>query len=253
MKLLNDFAPIPMSAHEAAQPFLVPRSGDRVRYELHLPSSEELLSEVLKRPGDFVTKGKFDASGVFVVDHGQRIVAVERDSQLGLIERREFSSLQQCFEVLLPLYRRFLSMEFDYFAVNLLWDESLFPKQWRYTPELTLGILQKSLQSPDAFHSAPTRAYPPLADVIALLLPHKSKFLDERHSDGPHLVKTQKGYAFRWYERGQVYEDLEYSAFEDALRKYLEGFMLPVLLEPRPRFSRLNLLQYSWNEGEPPS
>jgi hypothetical protein len=252
MKVLNDFAPIPMSAREAAHRLLAPSPSHPVRYELHLPSSQELLSEVLKRPEHFVTHGRFDATGVFVVDHGERVVAVERDQHFGLIERREFSSLQQCFETLLPLYRRFLKAEFDQFAYNLIWDEGLFPRQWRYTAGLTLGILQKSLQSPDAFHSAPTRTYPPLGDVIALLLPHESKLLDERHSDGSHLVRTQKGYAFRWYERGQLYEETEYSGFEDALRKYLEGFMPPSLLLPRTRFSRLTSLEYNWKQGEPP-
>lgn len=185
--------------------------------------------------------------------HGDRVVAVERDPHAGIIERREFSSLQQCFEVLLPLFRRFLEAEFSYFASNLIWDQDLFPRQWRYTTGLTLSVLQKSMQSPDEFHSAPTRTYPPLADVIALLLPHKAKLLDDRHSDGAHLTKTQKGYAFRWYERGQLYGDKEFSGFEDALREYLGGFLMPDLLQPRPRFSRLTSLEYNWNEGDPPS
>ncbi len=253
MKLLHDFAPIPMSASEAAHRLLPSPPRRPVHYELHLPSSQELLSEVLKRPQHFVTEGRFDASGVFVVDHGDRVVAVERDQHFGIIERREFSSLQQCFEVLLPLYRRFLKAEFDQFAYNLIWDDGLFPRKWRYTAELTLGVLQKSLQSPDAFYSAPTRTFPLLEDVIALLLPHESELLDEGHSDGSHLVKTQKGYAFRWYERGQLYEDTEYSGFEDALRKYLEGFMPPEVLQPRTRFSRLTSLEYSWKGREPPA
>ncbi|MFP2907168.1 hypothetical protein ACLESD_19385 [Pyxidicoccus sp. 3LFB2] len=252
MKVLNDFAPIPMPAREAAHPFLAPRASEPVRYALHLPSAQELLGEVLKRPGDFVTKGEPEASGVFVVDHGDKVVSVERDPYSGLIERREFPSLQHCFEALLPLYRRFLKAEFDFFTANLLWDESLFPRQWRYTTELTLGILQKSLRSPDAFHSAPTRTYPPLAEVIALLLPHEARLLDDRQSDGPHLSRTKKGYVFRWYERGQLHGEEAYRTFEEALRKFLEGFMLPDLLQPRPRFSRLTPLEHSWSEGEPP-
>jgi hypothetical protein len=251
MKVLNDLAPIPMSAHEAAHRLLAPPSSNPVRYALHLPSAQELLREVLKRPEHFVTRGRFDASGVFVVDHGDRVVAVERD-QFGIVERREFSSLQQCFEALLPLYRRFLKAEFDQFTYNHIWDESLFPVNWRYTAELTLGILQKSLQSPEEFHCAPVRTYPPLADVIALLLPHESKLLSERHSDGSHLVKTKKGYALRWYERGVLYGEKEYSGFEDALRAYLEGFVPPGYIRPPTRFSRLSSLEYNWKGGEPP-
>ena len=252
MKILNDFEPIPMSASEAAHPFLGAPPMDSRRFEMHLPSSQELLGEVLKRPEHFITKGRFDAGGVFVVDHGDKVVAVERGPRVGVIERREFSSLQQCFEVLLPLFRRFLKAEFNYFAFNLIRDPDLFPRQWRYTTELTLSVLQKSMQSPADFYSAPTRTYPPLADVIAFLLPHEAKLLDDRLSDGPHLVKTRKGYAFRWYERGQTEVDKEFSGFEDALREYLGAGMMRDLTGPRPRFSRLTSLEYNWNEGDPP-
>ncbi|NMO21559.1 hypothetical protein HPC49_31825 [Pyxidicoccus fallax] len=206
----------------------------------------------MKRPEDFVTRGRFDASGVFIVDQGGSVVAVERNKHAGIIYRREFSSLQPCFEFLLPLFRRFLKSEFDSFAINLLWDDDLFPRDWRYTTELTLNILQKSLQSPDAFHSAPTRTFPPIEDVIALLAPHKSQLIDEHLSDGPHLVRTQKGYAFRWYERGQTYEDKEYNRFEDALRQYLELYIRPDSLLPRPRFCRLDWFEFHWKEEQDP-
>jgi hypothetical protein len=68
MKVLHDFAPIPMSASEAAHRLLPSPARGSVHYELHLPSSEELLREILKRPTHFVTEGKFahaDAEAIF--------------------------------------------------------------------------------------------------------------------------------------------------------------------------------------------
>jgi hypothetical protein len=251
IKILGDFAPIPMSAGEVAHLFLAEPGRRWGRYELHLPSSEELLGEVLKHPERFVTQGRFEAAGIFVVDHGDKVVAVDRNRH-AVVERREFPSLQRCFETLLPLFRRFLNAEFHYFAGNLIWDSSLFPSQWRYTVELTLDVLQKSLQSPDAVRSAPTREYPSWEEVIALIVPHESKLLDDGHGDGAHITKTASGYAVRWYERGQLGGEEQFSRFEEAIRRLLSDFMPSARLLPRERFHGLSDLEYSSHHRDPP-